>query len=60
MMLIESQEEDDRRFSRRGDSGALVYNNFGEALGVIIGGSGRFTFAHPIDRCLKKERAKLR
>lgn len=60
LMLIESMEEDNRRFSRRGDSGALIYNASGEALGVVIGGSGRFTFAQPIERCLTREGARLK
>lgn len=60
LMLIESREDNNEYFTRRGDSGALIYNASGEALGIVIGGDGKYTFAHPIDRCLKKEGAKLK
>jgi len=39
--------------SEGGDSGSLVVNQFGKAVGLLFAGSERITFANPIDMVLK-------
>lgn len=39
--------------SEGGDSGALVVNQFGKAVGLLFAGSEKITFANPIDMVLK-------
>jgi hypothetical protein len=54
LALVESQEED-RRFSQGGDSGAMVYALDGRssrALGFVVGGSERYTYIVPAVTCL--------
>jgi hypothetical protein len=39
-------------FSQPGDSGAVVYDESGSALGFVVGGSKLETILHPAERCL--------
>lgn len=48
-----------KRFSRSGDSGSLVYTADGKAIGLVIGGSDKYILVSPLSTCLKAVKAEL-
>jgi hypothetical protein len=50
--IIVKSKEDRGIFSQPGDSGAVVYDGSGAAVGFIIGGSSEETILHPVEACL--------
>jgi hypothetical protein len=46
-------------FSQPGDSGSIVYTSDGKAVGLIIGGSHKYSFVSPISSCLSAVNASL-
>ncbi|HEX5852234.1 MAG TPA: hypothetical protein VFY36_03990 [Solirubrobacteraceae bacterium] len=57
LILIEREKR--APFSSDGDSGALVYTEDFKALGIVIAGNDRYSWASPIDACLEAVGAKL-
>jgi hypothetical protein len=51
--------EEDRPFSKAGDSGALVYTEDGYAIGLVIAGTPQYTFVSPLDACLQNMKVTL-
>ncbi len=51
--------ENKKPFSQPGDSGSLVYTSDGVGLGLIVGGSDRYSFASPLSLCLEEIGAEL-
>lgn len=55
LMTIESNERNSSPFSRAGDSGSLIYDEDGYAVGLLIGGTrSGLTFALPIEPILNR------
>lgn len=52
VILVRSADPE-RPFSEAGDSGALVYDSHGRAIGTVIGGKGLTTYVAPLDAALR-------